>query len=415
MLRLLIAILLLILPCAGSARATPGEDAQAARDLIGRGAAAFEVGDIIAATRHWSDAITLCRIATAPALEAEALARRGEAYRVEGLFREASADLTMALARAEQAGDETMIAASSGALGNLAFMTRRTAVAEPMLRRSNDLAIHLHDPGIAAASANDLGNLLAATGRAGEAAAAYAEAVRQAETAGDDALAATGEINAARLAVQSGDPSASVLLARAVGRLEHLPTRHNVGLALVSAGAVAFAGTNRAADALNATARAAFRDAAAIGAHLGRPALESVALGGQGRLAEADRHWPEAAALTRAALFKAQLAGAVDLSFRWDWQLARIDRAQGQEDRAIAGYRRAIGALQAVRQDIPVEYRDGQSSFRQTFGPLYTEFADLLLRRATRDPTAAQALIREVRETLEGLKESELQDYFRDS
>src|SRR5271165_341390 len=101
----------------------------AALDYLGRGTAAFRAGDIVAATRQWSEAIRLCRLNDAPDLEAQALARRGEAYRIEGYFRDASSDLQAALAKAEQTKDQALIAASSGALGNLAFMSRRTAVA----------------------------------------------------------------------------------------------------------------------------------------------------------------------------------------------------------------------------------------------------------------------------------------------
>jgi CHAT domain-containing protein len=68
-----------------------------------------------------------------------------------------------------------------------------------------------------------------------------------------------------------------------------------------------------------------------------------------------------------------------------------------------------------VRQDIPVESRDGRSSYRTTFGPVYLEFSDLLLRQASSDPARASGLIREARDTIERLKVSELQDYFRDS
>jgi hypothetical protein len=57
----------------------------AALDYLGRGTAAFRAGDMIAATRDWSEAIRWCRAAGAPDLEAQALARRGEAYRVAGI------------------------------------------------------------------------------------------------------------------------------------------------------------------------------------------------------------------------------------------------------------------------------------------------------------------------------------------
>src|SRR5215472_4469839 len=149
----------------------------AALDYLGRGTAAFRAGDMIAATRDWTEAIRWCRTAGAPDLEAQALARRGEAYRVTGYFRDASSDLQAALAKAEQGNDRSLIAASSGALGNLAFMSRRSAVAEPLLKRRYDLASRLHDPAILAASNNDLGNLYASTGRLAEADRAYAEAI----------------------------------------------------------------------------------------------------------------------------------------------------------------------------------------------------------------------------------------------
>jgi len=48
---------------------------QAALDYIGRGAAAFRNGDIIAATRQWSEAIRICRLSGAADLEGQALAR----------------------------------------------------------------------------------------------------------------------------------------------------------------------------------------------------------------------------------------------------------------------------------------------------------------------------------------------------
>jgi hypothetical protein len=79
-------------------------------------------------------------------IEAEALTRRGDAYRIFGHSKDARDDLTAALAKAEQSGDAELIAASSGALGNLAFLSRRSAVAEPLLTRSRDLARRIGDP-----------------------------------------------------------------------------------------------------------------------------------------------------------------------------------------------------------------------------------------------------------------------------
>ncbi|MGC2202232.1 MAG: hypothetical protein WA633_19105, partial [Stellaceae bacterium] len=133
-----IAVLVAVIFAARASQAQVESGRAAALDYLGRGTAAFRAGDIVAATRDWSEAIRLCRLNDAPDLEAQALARRGEAYRVEGYFGDASSDLQSALTKAKQIGDETLVAASSGALGNLALMSRRTAGAEPLLKAALD-------------------------------------------------------------------------------------------------------------------------------------------------------------------------------------------------------------------------------------------------------------------------------------
>src|SRR5207249_5579495 len=132
-------------------------------------------------------------------IEAQALARRGEAYRVDGYFRDAGNDLRAALAKAEQNGDQSLIAAVSGVLGGLELASGHGDVAEPLLRRSRDLARRLGDQAGLAAADNNLGDLYVATGRSVDAAGLYAEAIASAQAAGDGTLAATAEINTARL------------------------------------------------------------------------------------------------------------------------------------------------------------------------------------------------------------------------
>ncbi len=401
---------------AGSiAHADPATDRQAALQLLGRGVAAFEVGDVVGATKHWTEAIRLCRLAGAPKLEAEALARRGEAYRVEGQFNQAREDLTGALGRARAAKDQSLTAAASGALGNLAFMSRRTTAAEPLLLESQALARRLDDTAVAGASSNDLGNLYAATGRTPQAARAYAEAIRFADAGNDPALSATAETNAARLALGANDPArAASFLRSAVSKLARMGPSYQAGLALVAAGTAAL-GDAPMPQPLASVARQAFEAAQAIAGRLRHPALEALALGGTGRLEERLGNLAQADRLTQQAQFRAQQASAPDILFRIEWQQARIDRALGHEDAALANFRHAVSTLQSVRGDIPVDYRDGQSSFQGTFGPLYRQFADALLRRASNDRRNSSALIREAQDTLEELKQAELQDYYRDT
>ncbi len=388
----------------------------AALDHLGRGTAAFRAGDMAAAAQEWTEAIRLARLIAAPDLEAQALTRRGEVYRTQGYLRDAEADLRAAVAEAEASGNQALIAESSGALGNLELVSRHPDLAEPLLRRSRDLASQLGDRNILAASDNDLGNLYAQTGRAEAAASAYREAIASATAAGDDAFAATVEVNAARLAVQRNDPTrARDLLSRAVDQLQRAPPSYSGTMALVSAGSTVFERNGNIAAEDRRIAERALAAAVAAADALHNATLSSLARGDLGRLYQRTGHVGEASRLTDEALFAAQRGEAPELSFRWDWQQARLARQQGHLDTALASYRRAVAELQSVRQDIPVEYRNGRSSYRTTFGPLYLEFADLLLRRSAADPAHAAPLIREARDTIETLKESELQDYFRDS
>ena len=346
-------------------------------------------------------------------MEAQGLIRRGELYRTQGYVRAAETDLRAGLARAQASGEEGLVAAASGALGGLELGAGHLAAAEILLQRSHALAGRLGDRELLAASANDLGSLYAQSGRAAAAAAAYAEA---SAGAGDPALAATAEINAARLAFRREEAAQGrALLAAAVGRLQGVPASYGMGRALLAAGSAALAHPGAVTAADRALAERALRAAAAAADSLHNAALSSQARGELGKLEAAGGRKGEAVRLTDRAVFAAQQAGAPELSYRWDWQQARLARQEGKWDAALANYRRAVGALQSVRQDIPVVYRNGRSSYQETFGPLYEEFTDLLLRRSAADRAHAAALIGEARDTLEALKASELQDYFRDS
>ena len=397
--------------------AAPGDDGRgAALDYLGRGTAAFRAGDTAGAVQSWSEAIRRAQAVGAVDIEAQALVRRGEAYRVGGYLRDAGNDLRVALAKAEALGDQRLIAAASGALGALELASGHGELAEPLLKRSRALASSLGDKSGLAAAANDLGDLYAAAGRSREAAVSYAEAIASAQAAGDAILAATAEINSARLAARRGDlAGVAGLLARALDRLDAAPAGYSRGMALMSAGSVALEHGGSLPASLQNIARRAFQAAARSAESLHNPRLASLAQGGLGRLDQRVGRPAEATKLTERALLSAQQAPAPDVSYRLEWQQARLAKQQGDVPDALASYRRAVADLQSIRQDIPVEYRAGRSSYRVTFGPLYREFTDLLLRRSAAHPAEAPALISEARDTIEKLKASELEDYYRDS
>jgi len=158
----------------------------------------------------------------------------------------------------------------------------------------------------------------------------------------------------------------------------------------------------------------AFQLAAQTANKLHNATLSSLALGSLGRFYERTGRRDEAAPLTERAALAAKQVSSADLGYRWQWQQGRLAVKEGRRDAAIDSYRRAIFQLQSIRQDIPVEYQAGHSSYRTTFEPLYLEFTDLLLRRAAVDPENAASLRKEARDTVERLKETELADYFHE-
>src|SRR4029077_19726787 len=95
-----------------------------------------------------------------------------------------------------------------------------------------------------------------------------------------------------------------------------------------------------------------------------------------------------------------------------EWRQARLLRADKQDDLALAAYERAVDQIDAVRQDIPIEYEDGRSSFQSTLGPIYLGLIDLLLQSVDRQPGEMQAArLRRTIAVVELIRQTEMQDF----
>lgn len=141
--------------------------------------------------------------------------------------------------------------------------------------------------------------------------------------------------------------------------------------------------------------------------------LVAYAAGYLGQMYEIEQQYEQSLELTRLAIFHAQLSDAKEILYRWEWQLARLFKAQNQFDQAIEAYRQAVDNLQEVREELKIGYRNTAQSFRDTVGPVYFELADLLLQRAQSSVNSKKWLI-EARDTIERFKTVELQEYFQD-
>lgn len=136
---------------------------------------------------------------------------------------------------------------------------------------------------------------------------------------------------------------------------------------------------------------------------------------GLAELYERSHRIDEATRLAEQGLLHAQGADAHDLLMRLEWRLGRLFEAQGDNTLALAALQRAVRHIEAIRADIPIRYQNGRSSFRETLEPIYLALANLLLRESRLAPADARpALLRQARGTVELIKQTELEDYFRD-
>lgn len=137
---------------------------------------------------------------------------------------------------------------------------------------------------------------------------------------------------------------------------------------------------------------------------------ESYSLGELGKLYENSAQWAEAQKLTQQALMLAQGINADNISARWQWQLGRIYKQQGDIPKAITAYSESVKTLQSLRSDLVTINPDVQFSYRQSVEPVYRELVELLL-----DSNPSQANLKEARRLIEALQLAELDNFFREA
>jgi len=123
----------------------------------------------------------------------------------------------------------------------------------------------------------------------------------------------------------------------------------------------------------------------------------------------------DALRLTSQAVFLAQSAADQDQLYRWEWQAARLQQSLGDAAAAQQGIDDSLFSLSQVRDDV---LHSSRQAFAQQIEPVYLTYADLHLRAAAALPdgsAAQQKMLRDVRDELESLKRTEIEDYFDSS
>lgn len=328
-------------------------------------------------------------------LSCETLLQKGDEFRLAGKLTQAIESLKEAYARAGTSDEKGRAAA---ALGTALLQQHRLADALPLLEE----AVSSGAPNdIRALAANDLGNLLALVSRTDDAERAYAQAISFSPR--HIGLMLAVEFNRLRLpgATRRSERLNSLLL-----RIDELTdrrerARYSLFIASEAKSLGNMALTYQALD----KARESAGEAVA-------PRLQAEALDGLAQLYEDQKQQDDAMRLNRFGIQQAQAADARELLIGLEWRQARIWQALGNRNAAIAALRNAVTHIEAVRQNIPVTYQNGRSSFRDTLAPIYQTLTDLLLQQtATQKGTTRAATMRQARDITELAKQSELEDY----
>jgi CHAT domain-containing protein/tetratricopeptide (TPR) repeat protein len=390
--------------------------------------------------------------------QAQAYSRLGQQRRAIAILCGSETDIceaSSALQIAETAEDKTAQVAALGSLGEAYRLSGDAEKALTYLDRGHTIARELGDPILESAILNSLGNTAASLAQVN-----YRRA-SEAETRGDREAtrplqAKATEFNGQaiehfqqsyELALTQQDASAQVrsLLslipaheradrldeaqryrALALTALNQLPDSQMKAFAAIQlADFLEPLNIRQSQILLNASLPAAESDAIAllnqalaIGEAIENPRVTSFAMGKLGNLDERSGRYAEALKKTQEARLAAdQNLAARDSLYLWEWQLARILKAQDNLPASAQAYSQSIALLEQIRSDILNANRDLQFDFRDTVEPIYRQYAELNLKEvpdAVALTTGEKAFTQldTALTTLDSLKVAELQSYF---
>lgn len=329
-----------------------------------------------------------------------------ERYRAEGRYR-------LALARLATIGGDGSAAEQASTqrlMGSVLIDVGRYEDAAEALFEADENRARL-DAAERIALDLDLGRLSVVRNDLGSANDAFTAAILAADRANEPALEARARLNVIRLQIQRERIELlEERLASAEAAIDRVRGEEQVLLLLALGDLYERAAEELFEPALRADAWRAL-DRAERGSS--SSLLDGYALGLRGALYEQEGRFDEALSLTRRALFEAQSVEADEQIYRWEWQLARLHAARGDLAAAEAAIERATDVLDLVRREFAL---GAGGVFAERIEPVYKAYADIKLTRAAAlgSGSRKQALLTEVRDRLEALKQAEVEDYFAD-
>lgn len=187
------------------------------------------------------------------------------------------------------------------------------------------------------------------------------------------------------------------------------------------AGAVQKQAFARATDQLILARRLSQREVARTSGATSAVLLALEATDALAQLHEDQGQMEDARALTNEALptlnqvIQRDPHAAAELQTALQWRRARLLAAAGDYREALAAYEVLAAHIERIRQDMPINSADGRSTFHVTLEPIYLGFADLMLQNlGTLQPEELQVRLRQIRNVVEQIKQTELQDFMGD-
>jgi CHAT domain-containing protein len=350
---------------------------------------------------------------------------RAQILRVQGLYRRSLSLLNQANQTLQGQSDSSLKATGLRHLGNSLKLVGELNKSKEVLQQSLEVAEKLASPPDIASALLSLGNT-ARTQADTEAALTFYQ--KSAAIASSPTTRIQAQVNQLSLLVESGSLSrAEPLLPEIEAQLADLPlsriavaSRINFAQSLMKLGA-----ENAGKQELNPNIQKIAKILAIAvqqASSLGDKHAQAYALGSLGSLYEKNQQWSEAQELTQQALFLAQSINAPDITYRWQWQLGRLLKAQGDEkgviserldyhEASIVAYTEAVKTLQSLRSDLVAINSEVQFSFREGVEPVYRELVELLLSVGGTETNSRN--LEKARKVIESLQVAELDNFLQ--
>ncbi|MFE1747748.1 CHAT domain-containing protein [Coleofasciculus sp. H7-2] len=389
---------------------TQPDTATLAQVLNTQGSLQLAMGQTEAALDTWKQAEKAYGSAGDDVGKLGSLINQAQALQALGLYRQAKTNLEQLNTQLQSLPDSSLKVSGLRSLGVTLQVVGDLTQSQEILEQSLSLAQRLNLPLETNASLFSLGNTLRTLQKPKEALEIYQKIVENSP----NSLVIEAQLNRLSLLVETEQPAAAqALLPQIQSQLESiLPSRAavysrvNLARTLIKLG-----DREERSQMVNSQEIAQILAKAVEQARMLKDSrAESYALGQLGYLYEQTQQWEPAEALTRQALAIAQEINAFSIIARWQGQLGKLLKQQGDIPNAIAAYTKAVNTLQSLRSDLIALNPDVQLSFRENVEPIYRELVELLL-----ESNPSQTNIKQAREVIEALHLAELDNFFREA